>query len=108
LAVAWSHRREELVKRAGFTMMATLAVHDPAADDDVFRTYLLRVEEESKDERHNVKKGVNWALRQMGKRNRALNREAIRLAKVMRQQDSRAARWIASDALRELLKWKPR
>lgn len=108
LAVAWSHRREELVKRAGFTMMATLAVHDKAADDDVFRAYLLRVHDESNDERHNVKKGVNWALRQIGKRNRALNREAIRMATVIRKQDSRAARWIASDALRELQKWKPR
>lgn len=108
LAVAWSRRREELVKRAGFTMMATLAVHDKAADDGVFRAYLLRVQEESNDERHNVKKGVNWALRQIGKRNRVLNRDAIRVATVIRKQDSRAARWIASDALRELLKWKPR
>lgn len=108
LAVAWSHRREELVKRAGFTMMATLAVHDKDADDDVFRAYLLRVQEESNDERHNVKKGVNWALRQIGKRNRALNRDAMRMARMIRKQDSRAARWIASDALRELQKWKPR
>jgi len=108
LAVAWSHHREELVKRAGFTMMATLAVHDKAADDEIFRGYLLRVQEESNDERHNVKKGVNWALRQIGKRNRALNRDAICMAKVIRKLDSRAARWIASDALRELLKWKPR
>ena len=108
LAVAWSHRREELVKRAGFTMMATLAVHDKAADDDLFRSYLLRVQEASNDGRHNVKKGVNWALRQIGKRNQVLNRDAIRIATVIRKQDSRAARWIASDALRELLKWKPR
>ena|ERR1035437_132882 len=112
LAVAWSHRREELVKRAGFTLMATLAVHDKTAEDDVFRGYLLRVQAESNDDRHNVKKGVNWALRQIGKRNRALNRalnrDAIRMATVIRKQDSRAARWIASDALRELLKWKPR
>lgn len=108
LAVDWSHRREELVKRAAFTMMATLAVHDKAADDDVFRAYLLRVRAESNDERHNVKKGVNWALRQIGKRNRALNRDAIRMATVIRKQDSRAARWIAGDALRELFKWNPR
>ena len=88
--------------------MASLAVHDKTADDDVFRTYLLRVQEESNDDRHNVKKGVNWALRQIGKRNRVLNRDAIRMAPVIRKQDSRAARWIASDALRELFKWKPR
>jgi len=108
LAKAWSHRQKELVKRAGFTLMATLAVHDKAASDDVFRAYLDRVLAESTDDRHNVKKGVNWALRQIGKRNPVLNREAIRLAMRIRQQDSRAARWIASDALRELQQWKPR
>jgi 3-methyladenine DNA glycosylase AlkD len=108
LAVAWSRRREELVKRAGFTMMATLAVHDKMAGDEVFCAYLGRVEAESMDERHNVRKGVNWALRQIGKRNRNLNREAIRVADRIRQQDSRAARWIASDALRELKRWKPK
>ena len=108
LAVAWSQRREELVKRAGFTMMATLAVHDKAAGNEVFRGYLNRVQEEATDERHNVKKGVNWALRQIGKRNPILNREAIRIAKRIRAMDSHAARWIASDALRELERWKPR
>jgi 3-methyladenine DNA glycosylase AlkD len=102
LALAWSRRREELVKRAGFTMMATLAVHDKKAGDEVFCGYLIRVRDESNDERHNVKKGVNWALRQIGKRNRRLNREAMRVARKIQQQDSRAARWIASDALREL------
>lgn len=108
LAVAWSGHREELVKRAGFTMMATLAVHDKGASDDVFRSYLSRVREAATDERHNVKKGVNWALRQIGKRNPILNREAIREAKVIRAKDSRAARWIAGDALRELQRWKPK
>jgi len=108
LALAWSRRREELVKRAGFTMMATLAVHDKKAGDKVFCDYLIRIEDESTDERHNVKKGVNWALRQIGKRNRSLNRAAIRVAKKIQQQDSRAARWIASDALRELSRWKPK
>ncbi len=108
LAVAWSSRREELVKRAGFTMMATLAVHDKAASNEVFRSYLKRVEEETTDERHNVKKGVNWALRQIGKRNLILNREAIHTAKRIQKLDSKAARWIANDALRELKRWKPR
>ena len=108
LSVAWSGRREELVKRAGFTMMATLAVHDKAASNEVFRSYLGRVQAEATDERHNVKKGVNWALRQIGKRNPILNREAIRTAKRIREKDSRAARWIAADALRELERWKPR
>jgi 3-methyladenine DNA glycosylase AlkD len=108
LAVAWSSRREELVKRAGFTMMATLAVHDKAASNEIFRSYLKRVAAEASDERHNVKKGVNWALRQIGKRNPVLNREAIRTAKRIQKLDSKAARWIASDALRELQRWKPR
>ena len=107
LAVAWSSRREEMVKRAGFTMMATLAVHDKAAPDALFHSYLSRIEEAATDERHNVKKGVNWALRQIGKRNRDLNREAISTAKRIHKLDSRAARWIASDALRELERWKP-
>ena len=107
LARAWSRRREEIVKRAGFTMMATLAVHDKAAGNAVFRDYLKRVREEATDERHNVKKGVNWALRQIGKRNPILNRDAMRAAERIRKLDSRAARWIASDALRELKQWKP-
>jgi 3-methyladenine DNA glycosylase AlkD len=107
LAVAWSGRREELVKRAGFTMMATLAVHDKAAGNEVFRGYLSRVHEAATDERHNVKKGVNWALRQIGKRNPILNGEANRMAKRIREKESRAARWIAGDALRELQRWKP-
>jgi 3-methyladenine DNA glycosylase AlkD len=108
LAVAWSRRREELVKRAGFTMMATLAVHDKAASDEVFRSYLDVVEDEASDERHNVKKGVNWALRQIGKRNQPLNLEAIRTGQRIQKQDSKSARWIAGDALRELRQWKPR
>ncbi len=108
LALAWSWRRPELVKRAGFTLMATLAVHDHQAGDAWFRGCLARVRAESSDERHNVKKGVNWALRQIGKRNRTLNRNAIRVAKCIQRQNSRAARWIASDALRELRRWKPK
>jgi 3-methyladenine DNA glycosylase AlkD len=104
LAVTWSGRRQELVKRAGFTMMATLAVHDKAAPDAIFESYLERVAAAATDDRHNVKKGVNWALRQIGKRNPALRRAAIRKARQIRALDSRAARWIAADALRELLK----
>jgi len=108
LAETWTRRRAEFVKRAGFTMIATLAVHDKAAGDEVFRAYLRRVEEEACDERHNVKKGVNWALRQIGKRNRSLNREAMRIAKRVGKLESKAARWIAADALRELRIWKPK
>jgi len=88
--------------------MAKLAVQDKATGNEVFGRYLTRVQEEATDERHNVKKGVNWALRQIGKRNPMLNREAIRAAKRIREKDSRAARWIAGDALRELQRWTPR
>ncbi len=108
LAETWTGRSAELVKRAGFTMIATLAVHDKAASNEVFRSHLKRVEAEATDERHNVKKGVNWALRQIGKRNRFLNRAAIHTATEIQKRDSRVARWIASDALRELRAWQPK
>jgi 3-methyladenine DNA glycosylase AlkD len=101
-AVAWSARPEEFVKRAGFVLMAALAVHDKKAVDGLFRTFLPLIEREAVDERNFVKKAVNWALRQIGKRNRALNRSAIAAAKRIRKIDSRSARWIAADALREL------
>jgi len=108
LAVKWSARRAELVKRAGFTLMATLAVHDRACPDRVFQNYLDRVESGAGDGRHNVKKGVNWALRQIGKRNSFLNLRAIETAERIRRVDTPAARWIAADALRELKRWQTR
>jgi 3-methyladenine DNA glycosylase AlkD len=101
-AVEWSAREEEFVKRAGFALMAVLAVHDKKAPDAAFEPFLPIIERESDDERHYVKKAVNWALRQIGKRNRALNKKALRAAERIRRRDTRAARWIASDALREL------
>jgi 3-methyladenine DNA glycosylase AlkD len=101
-AIEWAKRREEFVKRAGFVLMACLAVHDKAATDAVFARYLPLIEREASDERNFVKKAVNWALRQIGKRNLGLNRRAVAAAKRMRASDSRAARWIAADALREL------
>ena len=101
-AVAWSARSREFVKRAGFVLMAALAVHDKKAPDERFREFFPLIEREAVDERNFVKKAVNWALRQIGKRNRALNRDAIAAAKRIRKIDSRSARWIAADALREL------
>ncbi len=101
-AAAWSARSQEFVKRAGFVLMAALAVHDKKAPDGRFRNFLPLIEREAADERNFVKKAVNWALRQIGKRNRALNRDAIAAAKRIRKIDSRSARWIAADALREL------
>ena len=101
-AIAWSLREEEFVKRAGFVLMAALAVHDKKAPAGSFRTFLPIIEREASDERNFVKKAVNWALRQIGKRSRELNKAAIAAARRIQKIDSKSARWIASDALREL------
>jgi 3-methyladenine DNA glycosylase AlkD len=101
-AIEWSHREEEFVKRAGFAIMAGLAVHDKTASDEMFVGLLEHVKRESMDDRKYVKKAVNWALRQIGKRNMGLNAAAIMAATEISGIDSRSARWIASDALREL------
>jgi len=101
-AVEWGEREEEFVKRAGFVLMAALSVHDKGAADSKFREFFPIIKRESGDERNFVKKAVNWALRQIGKRNKALNKDAVRAAKEIRKKGSKAARWIASDALREL------
>jgi 3-methyladenine DNA glycosylase AlkD len=100
--VEWSSRDEEFVKRAGFVLMARLAVSDKKAGDEKFTNFLPIIKMEAVDERNYVKKAVNWALRQIGKRNPNLNRMAIRAAEEIQEIDSRSARWIASDALREL------
>ncbi len=101
-AIEWSKRDEEFVKRAGFVMMAALAVHDKTASDGVFRKFLPLIQRGAIDDRNFVKKAVNWALRQIGKRNPTLNRAAQATAHEIQQIDSRTARWIAADALREL------
>lgn len=101
-AVAWSKREEEFVKRAGFVLMARLAVHDKKADDATFLAFLPLIERESIDERNMVKKAVNWALRQIGKRNMALHEAAVLSGERIAKLKSKAARWIAADALREL------
>lgn len=101
-AIEWSRRKPEYVKRAGFALMAYLAVHDKQAHDAKFERLLPIIQRQATDERNFVKKAVNWALRQIGKRNRRLNRLAIRAAGQIRAMDSRAARWVAADALREL------
>jgi len=101
-AVEWAARDEEFVKRAGFAMMAALSVHDKAASDAAFVKLFPIIRREATDERNFVRKAVNWALRQIGKRNRPLNLKAVAVAERVRKIDSRAARWIAADALREL------
>jgi 3-methyladenine DNA glycosylase AlkD len=101
-ALVWSRREEEFVKRAGFALMAYLAVHDKQAGDAKFLRLLPLIQRGARDERHFVKKAVNWALRQIGKRNRRLNKAAITTGEKIRALGSPAARWIAADALREL------
>ncbi len=98
----WCPRQEEFLRRAGFVMICVLAVHDRQAPDHDFEILLELVEKYAFDERNFVKKAVNWALRQIGKRNRQLNLTAIACAERIAVQDSPAARWIATDALREL------
>jgi 3-methyladenine DNA glycosylase AlkD len=101
-ALTWSERDEEFVKRAGFVLMAALSVHDKKAPDERFEQFFPIILREATGERNYVKKAVNWALRQIGKRSRYLNGLAIETARQIQHIDSPAARWIASDALREL------
>ncbi len=101
-AIEWTGREPEYVKRAGFVLMAALAVHDKKAPDERFEAFLPLLVEHAADERNFVKKAVNWALRQIGKRNARLNKLAIQTAEDIRRTGSKAARWIAADALREL------
>ncbi len=101
-AVEWAGSEDEFVKRAGFVLMAALSVHDKKAGDAVFLAFLPLIRKASSDERNFVKKAVNWALRQIGKRNRQLNRAAIDIAGELAAAESRSARWIGRDALREL------
>jgi 3-methyladenine DNA glycosylase AlkD len=101
-AVEWAGRQEEFVKRAGFVLMAALAVHDKAAGESEFKKFLSVIKREASDGRNFVKKAVNWALRQIGKRNARLNRLALKTAAEIQKLQSRSARWIAADAIREL------
>jgi 3-methyladenine DNA glycosylase AlkD len=98
----WSRRDEEFVKRAAYAIIAGLAWHDKEAINEQFMAYFPVIKSGATDDRNFVKKAVNWALRNIGKRNSVLNTAAIQTAKEIRQMDSKAARWIASDAIREL------
>jgi 3-methyladenine DNA glycosylase AlkD len=100
--VDWSEREEEFVKRTAFSLIACLVWHDKKASDEKFIELLPVIIRGATDERNFVKKAVNWALRNIGKRNLNLNRAAIDAAKEIQRLDSKAARWIAADAIREL------
>jgi 3-methyladenine DNA glycosylase AlkD len=100
--VEWSDRNEEFVKRTAFSLVACVAWHDKKTGDEKFIELLPIIIKGATDERNFVKKAVNWALRTIGKKNLNLNKAAIDAAKEIQRLDSKAARWIASDALREL------
>jgi 3-methyladenine DNA glycosylase AlkD len=98
----WSKREEEFVKRTAYALIACLAWHDKGAENDTFTALFPVIKQGATDERNFVKKAVNWALRNIGKRNPVLNKAAIKLAQEIKELDSKSARWIANDALREL------
>ncbi|MFH1187128.1 MAG: DNA alkylation repair protein [Candidatus Levyibacteriota bacterium] len=102
-ALEWSKRKKEFEKRAGFALMAGISVHDKNAKDNKFIPFLKAIKREAKDDRNFVKKAVNWALRQIGKsRNKNLYKLAVSSANEIKKIDSKSAKWIANDALREL------
>jgi len=98
----WSSKRDEFVKRAAFALLASLALHDKSASDESFVESLLFIERAATDERNYVKKGVNWALRTIGRRNAALNAAAVAVARRLADSTQPAPRWVGKDALREL------
>jgi len=100
----WAARRPEFEKRAGFALLAVAAVHQKARPDADFLACLPLIEAAADDERNFVKKAVNWALRQIGKRSPALREPALTVAERLCQREEKSARWIGSDARRELAK----
>ena len=98
----WSRRREEFVKRAAFALLAGLVLHDKRAGDESFLATLPLIERAATDDRNFVKKGVSWALRVMGRRNRALNAACLATARRLADSDQPAARWIGRQAVKEL------
>lgn len=98
----WSRRREEFVRRAGFALLAGLSLHDKRAGDGPFLATLPLIERAAADDRNFVKKGVSWALRVMGRRNRALNAACLATARRLAERDEPAARWIGRQAVKEL------
>jgi 3-methyladenine DNA glycosylase AlkD len=102
----WSNRKEEFVKRAAYALIAEMSWHDKEANDKTFIKLFPIIKKGATDERNYVRKAVNWALRNIGKRNKNLNKEAIKVAEEIQKIDSKAARWIAADALRELKRKK--
>ena len=104
-ASEWTKRKPEFEKRAGFALMAALANHNKKNNHDTeLKKFFPIIIREATDERNYVRKAVNWALRQIGKRNDVLKKQAIHTAEDILKIDNKTARWVASDALRELKK----
>lgn len=101
-SIEWSRRPEEFVCRSGFTLMACLAAHDKSLSDPAFEPFFAAILDRAADERNFVKKAVNWALRNIGKRSITLNARALEVARQLEALPYRSARWIAHDAIREL------
>jgi 3-methyladenine DNA glycosylase AlkD len=101
-AIEWAHSEIEYTRRAGFVMMASLAIGDKKADDEKFLTFFSIILQYADDERNFVKKAVNWALRQMGKRSFYLRDQALECIEILLKRNNKTSQWIAKDALREL------
>ena len=99
---AWSQASPEFARRAAFALLACLATHDKRATDAAFAAALELIEQAATDERHFVRKAVNWALRQIGKRSATLHKPALAMAERLAASSDRTARWIGKDAVREL------
>ncbi len=101
-AIEWVGKEREFTRRASFSLIACLAWYEKQAEDKEFLKFFPLIKKYSTDERNFVKKAVNWALRQIGKKNKNLNKGALKLTKEILKIDNKTAKWIASDALREL------
>ncbi len=100
----WSKREEEFVKRAAFSLIACIAVYDKEKPDNEFIKFLLLIKSGATDQRNYVKKAVSWALRNIGKKNKNLNKEVIKFAKELEKTASKSAKWIAKDTLKDIQK----
>ncbi len=98
----WSLRSEEYVKRAGFVLIAALVIHRKEFEDNIFRSFFPLIIRESTDERNFVRKAVNWALRQIGKKNKTLHNESKKIAARLSRSKNSTARWIGGDAVKDL------
>ena len=101
----WIRNEKEFVRRAGFALLATLAVHLKGQENDSFFVkYFEQMLQYSVDERNFVKKAINWAIRQAGKRNEKMRRLVIGLCEKILEthSKSKSAQWIAQNALKEL------